>query len=485
MNQLVEAFRSNERLSNLFSALFVAAMMACLGLTALALGQRLQPGWNGGYLPWVCLIVSLEAIFSQRRLRRTSDLDTSATVYRLVELVVILVGLKVAIYLWQGLEQLRVDLPLWQENFFGGFLDSQYLLSLLVVVLVWLLSTNFADDLAGLEGDEVILQAESLEGLFSNRGSIQQRLANRIFAVGVGMVFIVALVRMDLSAMLGDSPPAESGVLHVVAYFLFGLALLSLAQLSIRRAAWAWQRLPVSEGMARRWVLHSLVFLSVLLLLAVLLPTGYTIGLLPILSYVFGIFFMLVYSLVLLILLPIFYFFAWLLSLFGMRSNAPPDLPDVQRFVSEPPLAETAGTMPWVEILRSVVFWGLVIGVVAYAFYIYVHQNRDLAQKLRRLPGMAWLAKAWRWLTERARASVRFVPQAVQAGLQRLSELRRSGKRIEGFHFVNLRRLTPRQRVMFYYLALVRRGGESGLPPSPGRRLTNMPTAHFRAGEGR
>ena len=467
MTRLSEVFRSNERLSSLFCAFFVAVMMACLGASALALGQRLLPGWNGGFLPWFCFIVSLEAIFSQRRLSHATDLDTPVAVYRLVELVVVMVGLKAAIYLWQGWGQLRADLPLWQEDFFGSFLDMQYLLSLLVVALVWILSTNFADDLAGMEGDEMILQAESLEAITSNRGTVQQRLANRVFAVGVGMVFIVSLVRLDMSAMLGGLPPARSGVLHVVVYFVSGLALLSLAQLSIRRAAWAWQRLPVSQGMVRRWVLHSLLFLGLLLLLAFLLPSSYTIGLLPVLSYVFGFILMLAYTLALLIILPVFYFFAWVMSLFGGRPGAPPALPDVQRFIPQAPLAEPGSALPWLTVLRAVVFWALVIGVVAYAFYIYFHQNRDLVQTLRRLPGMAWLVKAWHWLAERVRAGASSVPQAVQAGLRRLGGLRRSRLPGPGFQFVNLRRLTPRQRILFYYLALVRRGGESGLSRQP------------------
>ncbi len=467
MNSLIESFRSNERLSNLIAELFVAAMMACLGVTALSLGQRLQPGWQGGFLPWVCFIVSLEAIFSQRRLRRTADLDTPVIVYRLVELVVVMVGLKAAIYAWQGFERLQADLPLWWGDFFGTFLDAQYLLSLLVVLLVWMVSTNYADDLVSLEGDELILQAESLDQASSNRGTTQQRLANRIFGVGVGMVFCMALVRMDLTALYGGTPPAKGGMLHVLVYFLLGLALLSLAQLSVRRAAWAWQHLPVSDGMARRWVLYSLLFLGVILLLAFILPTRYTIGLLPTLSYVFSVVFMAVYTLIMLILLPVFYLFSWIMSLFGGTAVNTPDITAVQQFFPQNPAPVTAAPAPWLEVLRSIVFWVLVVGVVVYAFYTYFRQNRELTRKLRRLPGMAWLVKAWRWLTERVRTGVGLVPQAVQAGLRRLDGLRRKRPLPEGRQFLSLRRLTPRQRVLFYYLALVRRGSERGLPRKP------------------
>jgi len=466
MSNLIESFRSNERLASAIGVFFVAAMMACLGMTALALGQRLQPGWQGGFLPWVCFLVALEAVFSQRRLRRTAELDTPVIVYRLVELVVVMVGLKVAIYAWQGFAHLKADLPLWWEDFFGTFLDSQYLLSLLVVLLVWMISTNYADDLANLEGDELILQAESLDQASSNRGSTQQRLANRVFGVGVGMVFFMALVRMDFIALHEGAPPVKGSMLHVLVYFLLGLALLSLAQLSVRRAAWAWQHLPVSEGMARRWVLYSLLFLGIILFLAFILPTHYTIGLLPILSYVFSVVFLAVYTVIMLILLPVFYLFSWIMSLLGGSAVTTPDITAVQQFMP-PTVPTTASPAPWVEVLRSIVFWALVIGAVGYAFFTYYRQNRDLTQRLRRLPGMAWLVKAWRWLTERVRAGAGLVPQAVQAGLRRLDGLRRKRPLAEGHQFLSLRHLNPRQRVLFYYLALVRRGGERGLPRQP------------------
>ena len=35
--------------------------------------------------------------------------------------------------------------------------------------------------------------------------------------------------------------------------------------------------------------------------------------------------------------------------------------------------------------------------------------------------------------------------------------------------FINLRRLTPRQKVLFYYLALVRRAKEAGIPRKDGQ----------------
>jgi len=55
----------------------------------------------------------------------------------------------------------------------------------------------------------------------------------------------------------------------------------------------------------------------------------------------------------------------------------------------------------------------------------------------------------------------------VGAGVHRLRAFISRSSSQEAWNFVNLRRLSARQRVFFFYLALVRRGGEAGLARKP------------------
>jgi hypothetical protein len=94
---LREFFNTNERLTRLASHFLVAGMMVCLAIAVRNLAERIAPGWQGGYIPWMALLLSAEAQYSRRLVRRESDLYTSSLVYRLGEWVVI--GLLIKLFL--------------------------------------------------------------------------------------------------------------------------------------------------------------------------------------------------------------------------------------------------------------------------------------------------------------------------------------------------------------------------------------------------
>lgn len=467
MIRLIEAYRLNERLSSLVSYILVAAMMFCLGIAARNVGARLLPEQNLGYIPYFSFLVSLIGVASQRKVHRSSDLEISPIVYRAVEWVVILVLLKVTIYIWNGLGQFFSDLPRWQYNFIGSFFSAEYILSLLTILIVWGLSLMFVEDLIDLEGDVNILEASNLDLVVSNRSLTQGRMSSRVLVVGIGLVIVATLSRLDYSTLFSGLKLSRQSYLHILAYFLLGLILLSITQLATRRAVWAWEHIPVGEGIARKWVIYSLGFLLLLSLLAFAIPTGYTLGLFPTFQYFFGLMFGLGYTLMMFILIPIFLFVGWLMSILGINNvpildTTPP--PDIL-----PPLPEVLASSPspLLELLKSVLFWGILILVIGYAFSVYLRQNKELMQKLRRMPGLNWLVKAWRWLIGKTRSGINLIPKVIDASIKRLRSTLRKEVAQPVSNYINLRQLNPRQKILFYYLALVRRGGESGMPRHP------------------
>ncbi|MBN2146086.1 MAG: DUF4129 domain-containing protein, partial [Anaerolineales bacterium] len=342
-----------------------------------------------------------------------------------------------------------------------------YFLAILLVAFVWGLSLMFGEDLMELEGDSSLLEAESLEGLESNREAVQRRLATRLLVIGGGLVFAASFVRLDLTAIGGGAPDSRASILHVLVYFVFGLGLLSLTHLATRRAAWAWEHIPVGPEITRRWMIFSLIFLALVALVAFLLPTGYTLGFLPSISYLVGVVLAVIYGLAMLLLLPVFYVFAWLISLLGFSA---PDMPVAQPIEQVLPEVLTAAeTQPiaWFEALKSILFWAVIVFVIGMAFRLYLLQNQELVRKLQRIPGLAWLVRAWHWILGRARAGSSAVPKAVREGLKRLRALRRKVPLPEMGHLLRPRQLSPRQQVIFYYLALVRRGSEAVVARKP------------------
>jgi hypothetical protein len=98
--------------------------------------------------------------------------------------------------------------------------------------------------------------------------------------------------------------------------------------------------------------------------------------------------------------------------------------------------------------------------------YQYLRQNKELLDKIRRVPGLAILVNAWKWLIQQIRTGVKTIPVFIQNNIERMRESRQALRSKSSF-IRSLRRYTPRQRVLFYYLAMVRRGGEKGYHRQP------------------
>ncbi len=466
MLNLRETFRFNERVTGIAGHAIVAAMMYCASISVMQVVQRLLPGWQGGYLPWLCLIVSLEAMYTQHRIRRPTELERSVLAYRAIEIVVILIGIKAFFYLWRGVDQLWIDLPLWRENFIENFFEAEYLFAIMVTLVIWIISGQFAEDLVNLEGDEILLTSESLEGLVSNRGGTRAQLSTRVLSIGAVMVILTALVRLDYQVLWGKRPVVEASSVNVIVYFFLGLALLSLTQFAAQRAAWAWERIPINREIAQRWILYSLIFLLGVSLIALILPTEYSLGFLPTISYLISLVLTILYALMMILLLPLMLLLSLFSRLFRTNTASSSTPIDFERIVpSIEPI--TVGSSAWWEFLKSLVFWGVFLGVIVYAIYQYLHQNQELLLKLRRMRGITWMVQLWRWIMERIRIGAEKIPNLVQAGLERVRAGQRRGLGRGGWRFVNPRNLAPRQRVLFYYLALVRRGSDVGIPRQP------------------
>jgi hypothetical protein len=461
--ELVESLRINERLSLLASHLLVSLMMVSLTMGIVQIGNRLAPNWDGRYLPWVALVVSLEAMYSKRATRRLSLLSQEWVIYRVAEAVLLLVGLKVLLYVIRDPGTLFSDAAQWPEDFLASFFQGEYALAAAFIFALWIFSSSFADDLAELEGDELLVEDELPAAITTDRRLVRQQMVDRVILAGALLVILTATVRFDLLTDYGFNPAVRAGVLHVVSYFLFALAFLSLTQFGILRSSWAIERTPFSKNMGVRWLSYSLLFLLILSALALILPTRYTLGFLTILQYIIG---LILFALVTLWGMGML-LIAALMSMLGFRNIEQPQEEPPPVFPTPPPITPGEITpVPWLEALKSIVFWIVFLGLIVFSVYQYFNQNPELVGKLRGLPFGRWLGRAWRWLQTWFQGVNRAVSTAVSAGIRRIR--RPEGLRPAGrWGYINLRRLTPRQRVVFFYLALVRRGGERGLTRRP------------------
>ena len=123
-----------------------------------------------------------------------------------------------------------------------------------------------------------------------------------------------------------------------------------------------------------------------------------------------------------------------------------------------------ASTFNW-ELVKSIILWGSLVVLAVIALRQYIAFNRDLAEEFRRFRPIHWLVNAWERFKAAFRKTNQSIGNFVQNSLQRLRQLAPASARPSGeWDYVNPRRLPSRQKIIFYYLALVRRAREAGLP---------------------
>jgi len=380
----------------------------------------------------------------------------------------------VLIGLSHGLAAFGRELTSGWFAFLTSFLSTEYLIGFGMSVVTWLLSLGFA----GLF-DEMGLDAEliRMEGYAVNPTETRlprERLVSLVMSVGTALVVFTALMRLDFRAAFGgdwagaalDVPTLSNGGASTLLYFLLALALFSQTQFIDLHNRWSINRVPVNRAIVGRWAFYSLVFLVLLASLASLLPTSYSLGLLASLGYALNLIGYLLFAFAQVIITVIVFLLGLLFLLFGRESPVEtPQTPSFQpEFLPPTPLDAASAPLPWLEVAKSLLFWGLFIAVLLFALVQYLRQHEEVITALRKRPGLAWLGRLWDWLRGAWQAARKGIAEAVSAGLERIRPRQSLAQAVGGW--INLRKLGPRQRVFFFYQAFLRRSGESGLPRS-------------------
>ncbi len=457
---LFETIQISQRFSDWAFKLLISLMMVCLAISVMQFGDRLAYGrnWSGWYLPVITWLVSIEAMLTKGKLK---ELDTNPRLlYHASEWIIFAILLKVFHYVIVGPDQLWIDLPSWQQNFIN-FFEGDYLPVLVMLFIIWLLSGSLIDDLDELQIEMTDLKWE-LGKLDNNRQAARQRMVEKIFTAGGFMVFVTLMTRLDLQVFWGESPASQASIANVLVYFLLTLVFLSVTQFSLLRGRWFWNKTPISPEIGRNWLKFSLIFFAILAAIAFILPTRYTFGLLEVLQIMFNFLTQVLIFLFTLLTFPC----AWLLSLLGLRSTQTQSLPPIQ-----PPNLNTLQpsgppSALW-ELIKSILFWAIFIGIVSFAFINFLRQHPGIAKRLLRIPGFHWLfdtlKSLWTWI----RGVNQQIAATISSGWQRIFRSGSRAMRENAQKYFNFRNLSPRQQVIFYYLRLLDRSKKSGIERKP------------------
>lgn len=436
----------NERAATTLSYLLVTAMITCAAVPFIEMGKRIVVTWQGDYLLVAVAIFALEGLLSARAAGKIAFPSWQWVMYRLTEVIFLFSLLKFYIYLHNGLSQLGNDLPLWAQEP-STFFNPEYIFGCVLCLASWAGATYFASALSELEGDDILYSKDSETPVISDRGKARKQLLTDIFLVGGLMLLATAISRSDLS-LFGLSPQLlPASLVNVVLYFVFGLILFAQSQFAVLRARWSLDQVPLAHNIAPRWAAYALVLLLVCAALVIFLPTRYSLGLLDTLAYVISFINFLLTLLLLLVWLPIRY----LMSFF---TGGNVDLGPIPTVTPTPaPPGTGPDVVPGSEVIKSILFWTTFLGVMFFSIYYYFLRRTQFFQDMSKGTNLNWLRQFWKWLT----GGLRGLQVQIQESLQQVVRHVRPLRPVAPWSFINLRRLSPREQVRFYYLALLRR----------------------------
>jgi hypothetical protein len=442
--------RPNRNLPDLACILIVASMMGCVGISMARAGERIDGTWDGSYLIGLAFLVSLEALFTDRLTRDVPTLSPEWFLYRGVEWVVLLIGIRIYLFAWVLPGGAAQELPFLRDFPISGIMTWNYLIGVGTGMVIWFLASQYASALTLLEYDTDRLDIER-EGVgFLDRWQVRKQIMAQIFVVGGLMVLSIALQKMNLPPFHVTDPQVDLRHWNLLLYFLLGFLLLGITNYSALRSRWYIQKVPHAENLANRWILYSLVLLGAISLIVLFLPTRYSLSLFSLVNALLAILSGLLGLLSLLILTPLIYLYSQIFRFFqpdqaaGMPADPLPILP---------PPVDNGFDFAWGDVLRSTLFWGLLIGIIGFSLYHYFQQHKTWIDALRRVRLIDWILGILNWLKSGVQKTKSNLAAAIKGGVQRAGDVFRGRGRMGDFHLPAA--LTPKDRVIRSYQAMV------------------------------
>jgi hypothetical protein len=448
-------------IENLFRPLVVAVMVGCVAWSLVQLVLSFAPAWDPTYLIVGCVLAALEASYSYRVLKSWRMLGTNVLRFRLVELTLIFIILRVGRYVGKSAADVLAEVQAWPRDL-TLLIDMETLAAFALTFVCWSVATQTALDLKRI-GDP-----PTRHGYFV---SPFERLIGRFFAGGAVLLIAIGLARLgDVSELLDLRRRSEGGLtLNVLLYFFLGLVMLGQMRYIELRRRWQTQEMHVADVVARRWVRYSLSLIGLAAFLAFLLPTGFTLGLLNwmanSLGTVISVLTFIVSLIFIILMLPIGWLM-WLIStlLFGAAEQPRPE-PQLPTF-ELPQRPEESARVSWLEIVWPLIFWAIVVGVAFLVVRTYLRDRPELREALATSRSLQVLRRGWVAFWQWLRGCTARLGKSVGERLPRRLSRRSSpgGPKRLPFRFFRLGTLSPRERVFYYYLSVLRRAGQHGYP---------------------
>ena len=197
--------RGNGRVFRLTSYGLVFVMMTCVILTTSNLLQNALPGWHIGLIAGIALFVGIDRLYMHRHMRSMTPLDSEWLTAVGAQWIVIGLLIRILLSYANGLAAFRTELAHFARGDLESLFTAEFVLILFLAIVIWVLTGQFLELL-----DEIGLDTQwalSEESLIVPTGTVpaHQRLVNLIFSVGIVLVILTALARLDLRTTFSNT----------------------------------------------------------------------------------------------------------------------------------------------------------------------------------------------------------------------------------------------------------------------------------------
>ncbi len=479
---------ANERMFRSISYGLVFLMIVCIILAINSLIHNAIPDWASGVIAGVMIFILIDRLFTYQRYKSLKPFSSEWALTLGTQWVVILFFIRLLLSYANGMDVFVRDISRFVHGYIVEFFSPELVVTSLLAVLAWYLPTRFLELLDEIGLDQVLALREDPppRSAQDNIVPAHQRLLNLTLGLGIFLVILTALIRINLPAIF-DNPAAlplvdpnrfSAGEAGALLYFILGLALLSQSRLMSLQTHWNLQHIPISSNnLFRQWGVYSIFFLLFLILIVGLLPTGHSLGLFSILSTLFIFLINLLFIVGQLFVALITILLSLPFLLFGKKTPFAFKFSTLPAW-SPPPVEAplpTSSNAIW-ALVRSILLWGSLILIILFSITRFLRQHDNLLRTLRKARIINWLIFAWQWLRGNVNGTWDDLSRAIADGWQSIVS-RLKGKRILARPgWISFRSLDPRRRIYFFYLAMVRRGGEQGL-----RRKSSQTPSEYAA----
>jgi hypothetical protein len=454
--------QDSQRFITFINFILVSGMLACFAFVTNKFIGILYDGWDTVGLPVLTFLIAFESLLvlyiRSRVLRQRGNPFLAIA----AEWILILVVSKVFLLLQPGGEGLWQTVRSSQGNLFQGFFDMTYVLLIFFLFVIWGLTRIFSPPLYQLEEDQELMEQEKLGVTFNDRQEARRSLMGLVFFLGFVMVGMTVLLKGNVQFVPFVKTPTRAFITVLMIYFALAFIFLALNQYAILKARWYFNDIQVNPDLGKRWLLFSLVFILIVVLLTVFLPTDFAFGFLPVAQALFTVALYIFGLIQFLFLFPISFIVSLFNSLLGTQESDQPIQPALPEFNPDP--AQAAGPLPWWDLVKSILFWAILLGLVIFAIRYYINSHQGLKAFFDRIRIKAWLTEFWQWFKRGFKKMGQVTAQTVQRGIRQVQKFFADREvRLPSLKDL-IKHLPPRQALILTYLDWVRWNKTHGIP---------------------